>query len=207
MPLHVNHFVPAKRLPNNRRTVTGQRLPASVLSAARLLVPSTLWTDFVSLPRRTVFSPNSLTCARAAALMETFATPYPLLFDDDSGGPPRQVGVVPVSSVLTFRRVQDLIAQKTNLPTSTLSIVFVCRRTVRGGRWANWWTTDRRDALAGEPSLAAPGHATPPVGSPGVALPPPRRARGRRDAVVAWEGSALRRPRRLEMWRRSSACP
>ncbi len=62
--------------------------------------------------------------------MESFATPYPVFFLDDDGET-KPCGVIGVHSVLTFKRFQALMSQKTNLPANQLSAVFVCRRTVR----------------------------------------------------------------------------
>lgn len=62
--------------------------------------------------------------------MESFATPYPLYFQDDDGET-KSLGVIGVHSVLTFKRFQALMSQKTNLPANQLSAVFVCRRMVR----------------------------------------------------------------------------
>ena len=64
--------------------------------------------------------------------MESFATPYPLYFQDDDGET-KSLGVIGVHSVLTFKRFQALISQKTNLLPNQFSAVFVCRKTVRRG--------------------------------------------------------------------------
>mmetsp|Transcript_30318 Transcript_30318/g.57140 ORF Transcript_30318/g.57140 Transcript_30318/m.57140 type:complete len:505 (-) Transcript_30318:885-2399(-) len=60
--------------------------------------------------------------------MESFATPYPVVFYD--GETEKEVGCIGVHSVLTFKRFQSLMSQKTGLPVNQLSAVFVCRRTV-----------------------------------------------------------------------------
>eukprot|EP00850_Spirogloea_muscicola_P017773 SM000156S02129 [mRNA] locus=s156:135284:137482:+ [translate_table: standard] len=73
--------------------------------------------------------------------MESFATPYPVFFADcgsagaSSGAEPELVdkGVLGIHSVLTFKRFQQLMTQKTGLPASQLCAVFVCRRTQPGG--------------------------------------------------------------------------
>jgi hypothetical protein len=64
------------------------------------------------------------------ASQESFATPYPLYFDEGEGEA-KPCGHIGVHSVLTYKRFQALMSQKTNLPVSSLSAVFVCRRTVR----------------------------------------------------------------------------
>ncbi|KAK3243373.1 hypothetical protein CYMTET_44149 [Cymbomonas tetramitiformis] len=60
--------------------------------------------------------------------MESFATPYPVIFFD--GETERDAGCIGVHSVLTFKRFQSLMSQKTGLSVNQLSAVFVCRRTV-----------------------------------------------------------------------------
>lgn len=67
--------------------------------------------------------------------MEAFATPYPVYFQDEDGEP-KPCGHIGVHSVLTFKRFQAIMSQKTNLPANQLSAVFVCRRMVRGLRRA-----------------------------------------------------------------------
>lgn len=62
--------------------------------------------------------------------MEAFATPYPIYFQDDDGEA-KPCGHIGVHSVLTFKRFQAIMSQKTNLPANQLSAVFVCRRMVR----------------------------------------------------------------------------
>ncbi|CAM6095959.1 unnamed protein product [Calypogeia fissa] len=61
--------------------------------------------------------------------MESFATPYPVLFYD--GEQEHDKGHVGLHSVLTFKRFQALVAQKTGIPANQLSAVFVCRRTLK----------------------------------------------------------------------------
>jgi hypothetical protein len=61
--------------------------------------------------------------------MESFATPYQVVFYD--GEQEHDKGVVGVHSVLTFKRFQVLMSQKTGIPANQLSAVFVCRRTVK----------------------------------------------------------------------------
>ena len=63
--------------------------------------------------------------------MESFATPFPVLFDDGETAEPKQMGAIGVHSVLSFKRFQALMSQKINLPASQLTAVFVCRRAVR----------------------------------------------------------------------------
>lgn len=62
--------------------------------------------------------------------MESFATPYPLIFFD--GEQEQDKGFVGIHSVLTFRRFQSLLSQKTGIPPNQLSAVFVCRKTLKG---------------------------------------------------------------------------
>lgn len=69
--------------------------------------------------------------------MESFATPYPVVFYD--GEQEHDKGVVGVHSVLSFKRFQALMSQKTGIPTNQLSAVFVCRRTLKD--------TDKRQKL------------------------------------------------------------
>lgn len=59
--------------------------------------------------------------------MESFATPYPLIFTD--GETEVDKGVIGIHSVLTFKRFQALMSQKTGLPTAQLSSMFVCRKS------------------------------------------------------------------------------
>ena len=61
--------------------------------------------------------------------MESFATPYQVVFYD--GEQEHDKGVVGVHSVLSFKRFQALMSQKTGIPANQLSAVFVCRRTLR----------------------------------------------------------------------------
>ena len=79
--------------------------------------------------------------------MESFATPYPVFFQDDSGEP-QPMGIIGVHSVLTFKRFISLMAQKINLPVGSFSAVFVCRRMVRRaqgkfGRARHIWASER----------------------------------------------------------------
>nr|PNR46561.1 hypothetical protein PHYPA_013680 [Physcomitrium patens] len=69
--------------------------------------------------------------------MESFATPYPVVFCD--GDQEHDKGVVGVHSVLSFKRFQALMSQKTGIPANQLSAVFVCRRTLKD--------TDKRQKL------------------------------------------------------------
>lgn len=69
--------------------------------------------------------------------MESFATPYPVVFYD--GEQEHDKGVVGVHSVLSFKRFQALMSQKTGVPANQLSAVFVCRRTLKD--------TDKRQKL------------------------------------------------------------
>lgn len=69
--------------------------------------------------------------------MESFATPYPVVFYD--GEQEHDKGVVGVHSVLSFKRFQALMSQKTGIPANQLSAVFVCRRTLKD--------TDKRQKL------------------------------------------------------------
>jgi hypothetical protein len=62
--------------------------------------------------------------------MESFATPYPVIFMDGDGVETEK-GHIGVHSVLSFKRFQSIMTQKTGLPAQNLSAVFVCRRTVR----------------------------------------------------------------------------
>ena len=59
--------------------------------------------------------------------MESFATPYPVVFHD--GEKEHDKGYIGVHSVLTFKRFQSLLTQKVGLPSGQMSAVFVCRRT------------------------------------------------------------------------------
>ena len=69
--------------------------------------------------------------------MESFATPYQVVFYD--GEHEHEKGVVGVHSVLSFKRFQALMSQKTGIPANQLSAVFVCRRTLKD--------TDKRQKL------------------------------------------------------------
>lgn len=69
--------------------------------------------------------------------MESFATPYPVIFFD--GEQEQNVGYVGIHSVLTYKRFQSLLSQKTRVPANQLSAVFVCRRAQKG--------TERRQRL------------------------------------------------------------
>ncbi|MCO5609670.1 hypothetical protein L7F22_063901 [Adiantum nelumboides] len=62
--------------------------------------------------------------------MESFATPYPLIFFD--GEQEQDKGFVGIHSVLTFKRFQSLLSQKTGISPNQLSTVFVCRKTFKG---------------------------------------------------------------------------
>lgn len=59
--------------------------------------------------------------------MESFATPYPVLFFD--GEQDHEKGHVGVHSALTFKRFQTLMSQKTGIPANQLSSMFVCKKT------------------------------------------------------------------------------
>eukprot|EP00249_Psilotum_nudum_P020276 c27634_g1_i1 orf=236-1633(-) len=59
--------------------------------------------------------------------MESFATPYPVIFYD--GEQEHDRGHIGVHSVLNFKRFQALLSQKIGLPANQLAAVFVCRRT------------------------------------------------------------------------------
>ncbi|MCO5610365.1 hypothetical protein L7F22_064601 [Adiantum nelumboides] len=61
--------------------------------------------------------------------MESFATPYPVIFHD--GEREHDKGHIGVHSVLTFKRFQALLSQKVGLPAGQVSAVFVCRRTAK----------------------------------------------------------------------------
>lgn len=69
--------------------------------------------------------------------MESFATPYPVIFFD--GELEHDKGLVGIHSVLTYKRFQSLLSQKTGVPANQLSAVFVCRRTQKD--------TDKRQRL------------------------------------------------------------
>lgn len=69
--------------------------------------------------------------------MESFATPYPVMFYD--GEREHDKGQIGVHSVLTNKRFQALLSQKIGLPANQLSAVFVCRRTAKD--------TDKRQKL------------------------------------------------------------
>lgn len=60
-------------------------------------------------------------------IMESFATPYPVLFFD--GEQDHEKGHVGVHSALTFKRFQTLMSQKTGIPANQLSSLFVCKKT------------------------------------------------------------------------------
>lgn len=62
--------------------------------------------------------------------MESFATPYSVVFSD--GDVDTDKGVIGIHSCLSFKRFQSMIGQKTGLPAAQLSTVFVCKRTVGG---------------------------------------------------------------------------
>eukprot|EP00898_Chlorokybus_atmophyticus_P007233 jgi/Chlat1/7510/Chrsp61S09147 len=64
--------------------------------------------------------------------MESFATPYLCLFND--GEKDHDKGVIGIHGVLTYKRFQQLMAQKTGLPAQNLSAVFVCRRSGSDGQ-------------------------------------------------------------------------
>ena len=66
--------------------------------------------------------------------MESFATPYPCFLLDEETGEHKTLGFVGIHSVLSFKRFQALISQKTGLAAAALSAVFVCKRTVRRSR-------------------------------------------------------------------------
>lgn len=59
--------------------------------------------------------------------MESFATPYPVLFFD--GEQDHEKGHVGVHSALTFKRFQTLMSQKTGISANQLSSMFICKRT------------------------------------------------------------------------------
>lgn len=61
--------------------------------------------------------------------MESFATPYPIIFHD--GEREHDKGHIGVHSVLTFKRFQALLSQKVGLPAGQVTAVFVCRRTAK----------------------------------------------------------------------------
>lgn len=61
--------------------------------------------------------------------MESFATPYPVIFHD--GEREHDKGHIGVHSVLTFKRFQALLSQKVGLPAGQLTAVLVCRRTAK----------------------------------------------------------------------------
>lgn len=61
--------------------------------------------------------------------MESFATPYPVIFHD--GEREHDKGHIGVHSVLTFKRFQALLSQKVGLPAGQVSAVFVCRRSAK----------------------------------------------------------------------------
>eukprot|EP00250_Pteridium_aquilinum_P017321 c23570_g1_i1 orf=251-1870(+) len=62
--------------------------------------------------------------------MESFATPYPVIFYD--GEFEHDKGQVGVHSVLSFKRFQSLLSQKVGFPAGQLSAVFVCSHTAKG---------------------------------------------------------------------------
>lgn len=61
--------------------------------------------------------------------MESFATPYPIIFHD--GDRDHDKGQIGLHSVLTFKRFQALLSQKIGVPANQLSTVFVCKRTAK----------------------------------------------------------------------------
>jgi len=61
--------------------------------------------------------------------MESFATPYPVVFQDGEGGE-RDVGYIGVHPALAFKRFQQLLGQKTGVAPQHLGAVFVCRKVV-----------------------------------------------------------------------------
>lgn len=66
--------------------------------------------------------------------MESFATPYPVIFAD-ADGVESQRGFLGIHSVLTYKRFQQLISEKAaGVPASQLSAVFVCRKTGDGDK-------------------------------------------------------------------------
>lgn len=69
--------------------------------------------------------------------MESFATAYRLTFFD--GELEYDKGYVGVHSLLTYRRFQAMVSQKTGIPPNQQSTVFVCRRTLK--------MTDKRQKL------------------------------------------------------------
>ena len=97
--------------------------------------------------------------------MESFATPFPVLFDDGETAEPKQMGAIGVHSVLSFKRFQALMSQKINLPASQLTAVFVCRRAVRHtpGSVGPWVAPGRTQPASGvwpaQPAAGVPGGA------------------------------------------------
>lgn len=61
--------------------------------------------------------------------MESFATPYPVVFHD--GDQEHDKGVVGVHSVLSFKRFQALISQKNRYSCQSAFSSIVCRRTLK----------------------------------------------------------------------------
>ncbi|KAJ7295458.1 hypothetical protein O6H91_Y186300 [Diphasiastrum complanatum] len=61
--------------------------------------------------------------------MESFATPYPVIFHD--GEMEHDKGHVGVHSVLSFKRFQSQMSRLIGAPANQLSTVFVCRRTLK----------------------------------------------------------------------------
>lgn len=61
--------------------------------------------------------------------MESFATAYRVTFFD--GEQEYDKGYVGVHSLLTYRRFQALVSQRTGIPPNQQSTVFVCRRTLK----------------------------------------------------------------------------
>jgi hypothetical protein len=96
--------------------------------------------------------------------MESFATPFPIFFDDGEGSEPKAMGAIGVHSVLSFKRFQALMSQKINLPAGQLTAVFVCRRAVRHMPPVGWsWV--RRSAAAHRPRRVP---AQPAAGAPAL---------------------------------------
>jgi len=83
--------------------------------------------------------------------MESFATPFPIFFDDGEGSEPKAMGAIGVHSVLSFKRFQALMSQKINLPAGQLTAVFVCRRAVRHMPPVGWSWVRRSVAAAHRP--------------------------------------------------------
>ena len=66
-----------------------------------------------------------------SADMETFATPYPLIFFD--GEKEIDKGVVGIHSCLSFKRFVAMVGQKAGHPPASLSTVLVCRKSTGSG--------------------------------------------------------------------------